>query len=140
MGYTHYYTLKEKPNASKFKAFSEDCKKIADDCNKNGIVVCGGGGEGEGAPVINENVVAINGDKTRGQDHETFYVSTDEDGFNFCKTAEKEYDPAVTAMLVALKQHYPSAEISSDGEQEGFEEGIAICERLLGYGSNFKVD
>ena len=43
-------------------------------------------------------------------------------------------------MLVALKQHIPSTEISGDGGQEGFEEGMAICERLFGYGADFKED
>jgi hypothetical protein len=138
MGYSHYFKFNKQPSAKKFKAFSEDCKKIAADCESNGIIVRGG--TGEGAPIINETTVSINGDSARGQDHETFFVDTSTNGFNFCKTAEKEYDPAVTAMLVALKKHFPKTEISGDGGQEGFEEGMAICQKLFGYGADFKED
>jgi hypothetical protein len=80
--------------------------------------------------------------------HETFYVQRtfsahysgqrpDERGlwFEFCKTARKPYDLAVTAALIRLAYHFPEGvEISSDGNEGEWEEGRALCERLFGVG------
>ena len=60
-----------------------------------------------------QNLVRFNGIEEDG--HETFYISSGfEDGFNFCKTARKDYDTAVCECLLILK-HFLNADVSSDG-------------------------
>ena len=60
-----------------------------------------------------QNLVRFNG--IEGDGHETFYINSGfEDGFNFCKTARKDYDTAVCECLLILK-HFLNAGVSSDG-------------------------
>lgn len=84
--------------------------------------------------------------------HETFsvdrsggksYSSPDEKGrvFNFCKTARKPYDGAVTACLIALKHYFGDAvSIGSDGYGDEWEPGRQLCQKACGYGKDFKLD
>jgi hypothetical protein len=61
--------------------------------------------------------------------------------FECCKTAYKPYDVAVTAVLVSAKQHFGSAfRITSDGDLEHWQDGMALCQELLGYGEAFVLD
>jgi hypothetical protein len=130
MGYTHYWTI-GKLDPEQFVKFSADCEKIIDDCKQNGIAIAGG--DGVGKPEITSKEVWFNGS---GEDsHETFHISIESKGFDFCKTARKPYDLAVAACLVAAKHHFgDQITISSDGGMDGFTEGIEVCKRLFGYG------
>jgi len=78
--------------------------------------------------------------------HETFYLPRvyepqdwqrpDERGryFDFCKTARKPYDLAVTASLIALQHHFPEVGVSTDGTGDDWTAGLALCRSVLGYG------
>lgn len=71
------------------------------------------------------------------------YNKTTDDGlfFNFCKTAFKPYDLAVTAALVVLKKHLgDSIRISSDGEDCHWFDAKMVCQQELGYGMDFNLD
>lgn len=57
--------------------------------------------------------------------------------FSFCKTAYRPYDLTVTAVLIALKHHFPECRIHSDGEEKDWLDGKFLCNRLLGYGIDF---
>lgn len=61
--------------------------------------------------------------------------------FNFCKTAYKPYDIAVTACLIALK-HYLKSDvlINSDGDLNDWQDGALICDKLFNYGLSFNFD
>ena len=60
-----------------------------------------------------QNLVRFNGIGDDG--NETFYINSGfEDGFNFCKTARKDYDLAVCECLLILK-HFLNATVTSDG-------------------------
>lgn len=71
------------------------------------------------------------------------YYSTDDENpelvFEFCKTAYRPYDVAVTACLIALKHHFPECIIASDGEDKDWLDGQFLCQRLFGYGLDFKL-
>lgn len=59
-------------------------------------------------------------------------MSTSETGFQFCKTARKPYDTAVTACLLLAKHHFGSAiEITSDGGPEGFNRAFLVLSRVF---------
>lgn len=93
MGYTRYWKRTEKLIDDYFVNF---VKAVVDDCEKRGIKICGG--DGYGKPYIEIDGIYINGNASKGLDHETFYIDG-EPGFNFCKTARKPYDYAVKTIL-----------------------------------------
>lgn len=59
--------------------------------------------------------------------------------FHFCKTAYRPYDLVVTAMLIALKHHFPKVKISSDGNTQNWMDGMLTCDKLFGYGLTFEL-
>ena len=113
MGYTHYFkSLTPTPE------FSECVRDIVDKAEELGIRVRNGWGEDEA--IITPTKVAINGDADEHLDHETFYLTDIDEGFNFCKTARKPYDSAVVAVLIlAIVNEQPGwRNIGSDGTWE----------------------
>ncbi len=73
--------------------------------------------------------------------YESFYVDrTTDDTEIFCKTAYRPYDLAVTAVLIALKHHFPKSQVRSDGEDKDWIDGKILCHNLLGYGMDFELD
>ncbi len=114
MGHTHYFTIEKEFEAEKFKAFSADCKKLADSL---GIML--GDARGKGDPIFTDDEVCFNGRHEDDRCHETFAVRRDGTGFQFCKTAANPYDIVVCCCLIAMKHHFPDVEISSDGGKEG---------------------
>jgi len=61
--------------------------------------------------------------------------------FDFCKTAYKPYDLAVTAALVIAKHHLGDAIlVSSDGEARHWLDAVLLCADKLGYGADFVLD
>ena len=97
---------------------------------------------------------ALLGSRTCGGDcsHETLYFprvlkpsdwQKPENGgyFDFCKTAYKPYDLAVTAFLVIAKHHLGEKLIvSSDSNGlEQWQDAIRLCQAVLGYGEKFRL-
>lgn len=142
MGYTHYYRRhSDKSNSAEaYDRFRHGAERIIIECQARGITIADGFGEKAGYWENTESRVAFNG---LGADaHETFAweaVSPTEPGarkwvFNFCKTAEKPYDAAVTACLLWLAECYGDAvEISSDGYWEEWRAGRDIFREVFGY-------
>lgn len=61
--------------------------------------------------------------------------------FNFCKTARKPYDDAVTCALVVAKHHMKKdIKIHSDGDLSNWQYAKKKCQDKLGYGEKFKLD
>jgi hypothetical protein len=90
------------------------------------------GGLGKGKPKITTGKsVVFNGVEKDGNDHETFSFP-DDGGRNFCKTAQKPYDLVVVACLAAAKDRLgPLLEVSSDGDPDEWEEGVAFASKVL---------
>lgn len=60
--------------------------------------------------------------------------------FEFCKTAYKPYDLAVIICLIIAKHHLKDEIIvSSDGMLEQWKDGMLICQKILGYGLDFRL-
>ncbi|MDB5088476.1 MAG: hypothetical protein JWR09_2470 [Mucilaginibacter sp.] len=60
--------------------------------------------------------------------------------FYSCKTGYRPYDLTLTAVLIALKHHFPVCEVSSDGEEKDWLDGRILCNNILGYGLNTEID
>ena len=89
------------------------------------------GGDGTGRPVIDNDSIIFNGDASKGEDHETMVLDRKGGGFQFCKTARKNYDRYVKAILCVANFYAPGAlEVTCDGDgEEGcWNEGVNIAQ------------
>lgn len=59
--------------------------------------------------------------------------------FDCTKTAYRPYDLIVTAVLIALKHHFPECVVHSDGEEKDWLDGKILCNNYLGYGMDFQL-
>ena len=125
MGYTHYWNRHDHTGATTHaraharEAYGRlvlDAQRICRQAMENGIVICGGDGEGE--PEFTEGYFALNGTILNDEWHESMvWEAIPSDGvFTFCKTAYKPYDAVVTAILLRAKYHYGElVSVRSDG-------------------------
>ena len=121
MGYTHYFNFIEEPSREKFIEFAEGVKQLVATAQEAGIEIAD---EEYGDDKIVFNGVGANS-------HETFFVSADGVDFNFCKTAQKPYDTAVTALLILAKKIFgDNIKISSDGDWSDWESGQLLYESV----------
>ena len=60
--------------------------------------------------------------------------------FNCTKTAFRPYDLPTTAVLIALKHHFPSTLITSDGDPKDWLDGMMLCFNTVGYGMDFRLN
>lgn len=61
--------------------------------------------------------------------------------FDFCKTAFRPYDLAVTAFLIIAKHHLGDAiEVSTDGQDEHWFDAKLLCQMELGYGLGYIIN
>lgn len=143
MGYTHYWRANTKDSYDVAPAGWRDKEKlaaaIADMCKLAPILaktVPLAGGMGEGEPVFTPERVWFNG--VGDDSHETFEVTVEWGGkFEFCKTACKPYDAAVTACLCLLKFHLGDAlRVNTDGEESDWEEGLRLA-RIIQAGCEY---
>lgn len=156
MGYTNYMRTPAVMDADKFKLLSEELETVSGllpahsesartEPSKEFIVIRGG--DGEGSPVFNENVIAFNGDKKDDMYHETFAIervkrdSRSEKGlvFDFCKTARKPYDLMVKISMLRLKYHFPECELSCDGVAADWKQAKKVYKKVFG-GTIPKID
>jgi hypothetical protein len=128
MGYTHYWTIKEELPREKFTKWTEGVKVIVETAIEAGIRL--GNGLGKDTPEISDTLIVFNG--VGAFSHESFGVSFDDVGFDFCKTAAKPYDAVVTASLIHAKKIFGDAiEITSDGEWFEWEGGQLLYETVF---------
>ncbi len=121
MGYTHYWNFIEEPSREKFVEFAEGVKQLVATAQEAGIEIAD---EEYGDDKIVFNGVGANS-------HETFFVSADGVDFNFCKTAQKPYDTAVTASLILAKKIFgDNIKVSSDGAWSDWESGQLLYESV----------
>ncbi len=61
--------------------------------------------------------------------------------FEFCKTAFRPYDWAVTAFLIIAKHHLGyKIIVKSDGELPQWQDAMLLCQLELDYGMDFKLE
>lgn len=108
MGYTHYWSHDYIDHDSWIRLI-DDARRII-----NAIEVPVGNGLGEGEPVLTEDEIRLNG--KNGNDYETFLLTPDPTGFDFCKTGLRPYDVVVTTVLLRATLTIPGFNIRSDGD------------------------
>jgi len=149
MGYTHYWYRPEKLDKETFAKTIEDCKKV---CDSISVAIVKEWNIFEN-PIFNSKQIRFNG--TGDDGHETFYIpislkkpdyqkefeENENLVFAFCKTAYKPYDLNVTACLIIFK-HYLKDNflVLSDGESKDWDKARELCQKILGYGQDFKLD
>jgi len=121
MGYTHYWTLENGIEQSKWDEFLHGARQIIGTATEAGILL-----EDNSAGAA----IYING--VGADSHETFVITSEDTGFNFCKTAQKPYDMVVTAILIHLKQCLGSeVVVKSDGKWQDWESGQLLFESVF---------
>lgn len=142
MGYTHYWTFKKKVKniengTEKFKnavnLFKQGIEKLREsgkedsDGNVLDYTKLLGNGMGEGKPVIQDNELVFNGKCPN--DYETFGITTESDGFDFCKTARCPYDVFVCLALLCFESEFgDDIDVSSDGDRNTDEGWVMACD------------
>ena len=146
MGYTHYWYIVDKISQDSWDKFLGDFRLVLPEF-KNILDT-----QGDQELQHDKDVVFLNG--IGELTHETFcldrvtditgFTQRDEDNgliFKFCKTAQKPYDIAVCSALIIAKKHFgESIMISSDGDNEEWQESKALCQKVLGYGEYLNMD
>jgi hypothetical protein len=121
MGYTHYWKFNEKPSQEKFSELVEGVKQIVATAEEAGIAI--------GEQVYESGYFSFNG--VDGGAHETFSIDIQTQEEDFCKTAEKPYDMAVTASLILAKKIFgEDIVIRSDGNWSDWESGQLLYESV----------
>ena len=115
MGYTRYWVRTDKKVN---RELVDAINAILSDCRNRGIIIKNGWGEG--SPIVNEDEgILFNGDASTGLDHETFYITNNEQELNnweFYKTARKPYDYAVRRALEEAERLGFVKDVSDDGD------------------------
>ena len=121
MGYTHYYTLGFPRADLKVLEIAADVKSII---MASEIKIGDWTGKPGSKPEFGPDEINFNA--MRPEDYENFrypplfeqnHRTGIEEGFSFCKTARKPYDPVVCATLIAIKHHLGEyVSVRSDGD------------------------
>jgi hypothetical protein len=141
MGYTHYWNQSRDFTREEWTQIREDMEALLKDVQHvQGIPLANGAGEPGTSPEITDKTIWFNGVGNDG--HETFCANRkrppkepwqDRRGGDFCKTARKPYDLAVTAALcyLATVPDPASHHVGSDGHGKDFLDGLAEARRAL---------
>lgn len=104
MGYTHYWHIKADFTKLQWSTIIQDIKKIYESPLGEQCLAYEYN-QPHRPPIADEKLIRFNGKGDEG--HETFYISRDDRGFGFCKTAYKGYDDFVVMALTILKNRAP---------------------------------
>jgi hypothetical protein len=122
MGYTHYWTLENGIEQEDWNKFLEGARKVIETAKEAGIAL-----------EDNSAGAAIHFNGVGADAHETFNITSEDVGFEFCKTAFKPYDAVVTAILIHAKDCFGSAiKVTSDGNWVDWEGGTLLYEEVFG--------
>lgn len=121
MGYTHYWTIKEPIDSDAWDKLRKGIQQIVGTAQDAGIDI---------KDDSNDERIVFNG--VGAGEHESFFLELGDEEFNFCKTAGKPYDMAVTASLILLKKELGDAVIiKSDGTWADWESGQLLYETVF---------
>lgn len=125
MGYTHYYTIKEKLTQEEIDKIANDFEIIRLKAADNNINILTADGSNEYTYPDAEGDFSFNGDGHQGQACESFWLSSDAEGFCFCKTKYRNYDLAVIATFQLINFYAPGkVTFSSDGDKDDWLYGM----------------
>lgn len=128
MGYTHYWTPETTIDAAVWEKITKATIGVLSMAKDMGVTIVGGHGDEGTKPEITDKFIVLNGIPC----HESLYLEPNHTGFAFCKTAFKEYDVVVTAVLCLVEHLTGNAfQVSSDGTPEEWAEGLALANDVL---------
>lgn len=128
MGYTHYWHPAGELPKAKWSAFQKDVKAILKASPTPVVFEM----DDPKPPQVTAERVRFNG---KGEDgYETFvFQRYDPEGFAFCKTDRRAYDPVVCAVLLAADHHFGKAvKVTSDGEWPEWRHGAELYQKATG--------
>lgn len=137
MGYTHYWTFRKALKGQATKT-EEAYQKAVRDCQKVILAYSkvNGGLSGYSAHTKVGQYGGINVNGSGQLSHEPFILRehfSENEGFNFCKTAQKPYDTVVVACLIILKHRLKDLiHVSSDGNEECWKAGLKLAKNITG--------
>lgn len=122
MGYTHYWEFVEPLSQKQYGQLITGFEKIVETAIEGGIKI---------EHDFGQDSFVFNG---VGQNaHESFGFAIGDEGFNFCKTAQKPYDAVVTASLIHAKIILRDGIVlSSDGSGKDWQSGQVLYETVFG--------
>ena len=130
IGYTHYFNSNRAFTELEWTAILTFARNLFKDQKH---VLANGSGESGTKPTATSKEIRFNG--IGDASFETCYISKKVmKGCNFTKTAQKEYDSSVVAILTYIGHIAPGAlSISSDGStMRAFAEGMALAKKISG--------
>ena len=127
MGYTHYFPQTRDFTNDEWSEIVDFTKTLVKE-HRN--ILANAMGEAGTEPEVTSDHISLNG--IEDASHETFEITRKHNiGFNFTKTARKEYDDVVVAILVYVHRIAPGAlEISSDGDVEDWAAGVQAAQNV----------
>lgn len=129
MGYTHYWTQTRDFTVKEWEQIGKDMDALFEHVSiVQSIPLAGAQGEPDTNPIVNDDKIWFNG--SGDGSHETFCLNRISKGRDFCKTAQKPYDLAVTAALCYLQSVTKSHEVSSDGEESDWTKGLEEARKV----------
>lgn len=146
MGYTHYWTFKKvKPIKGKqsqieaqYQLAVRQCQRIVRSYNKTVKAIDSkhyARLAGYSAHTKVKDYLGLDFNGTAEMGHENFYLRdhwSQNESFNFCKTASKPYDVVVVACLITLKHYLGDlVEVGSDGNASDWINGLALAQSSL---------
>jgi hypothetical protein len=117
MGYTHYFQLHNEPTQTRWQSFTSGVSSIIRTSNVQL--------EAE----VTDSRIVLNG--IGADSHETFVIEKGSVRWNFCKTARKDYDEVVTAVLILARYVFPDFSLSSDGTWEEWRTGRELFTKAM---------
>lgn len=133
MGYTHYWTKSRNfTDAEWLDIMKASAEIMSAAINKHSIPLAFEYDKPTEKPLVSTEVIRFNGIDEDG--HETFYFDVCANDFEFCKTARKDYDAPVAAILNYVKHRVPEFSWRSDGwlsEQEHID-GLQLLKEATG--------
>lgn len=116
MGYTTYFSRTRAFTPAEWLDITTHARTFIGLARAYGVDVAGPAGTGQ--PVITGDEIALNG---RGEEaFETFALSREPGGWEFCKTGLRPYDDVVGAVLLYASRRAPDAiAVDSDGDMDG---------------------
>ncbi len=114
MGYTHYWNTSRNFTEEEWKLIQTNARKILRVAQEDWGIALSEEYDVNRTPILDAYNIRFNGYGEEG--HETFLITCAASDFEFCKTARKQYDAPVVAILNYIKHVAPDAfEWSSDG-------------------------
>ncbi len=142
MGYTHYWSNKGAMSDSEWEAITDAARQIIGRARSAYFITLAfESDEPTRKPVVSKTAIRFNGIGDDG--HETFCIGPDGTEFEFCKTAQKDYDPVVVAILIAAAHYAEGFSWRSDGWLADHADGLQLFTETCGVDlkwSNADVD